>query len=774
MNDGWLKVCVSLMAAFATVMLGTSQNSTTLPVVAIIAAGASLLLTDYLGWVRLNRFVAGVAGVVAGINAFIQSQEGGLETQFISVANLLIHLQIILLFQRKEPRIYWQLISLSLLQVVVAAALNLFVLFGPLLVMYTGFAIAAMLLFFRHRESEPYLKSTPPTRSDPSAQICLEPSIPFAVGVSSHTPRQARQPGYARHFAMLSLSTVLASACVFLFMPRFGDGAWRAKSNKSSTGFSGEVDLEDVGSIYESPAVVMRVSFVDTSTNQPYTLSSFPYFRGTVLDDYGGGRWRRSRGERDLNRRAMDELAVPQRIYSAVQQRVHLESGDRQTVFTVAPVCGLSDSTSGSIRVNRHTLEARYFRGKGDDPTEYSVGTLGFRNGLQSEFMPKLPEYRRRPQARIERYRDDVLRRLPALSAKAAEVVAEIPEQEILRRARALESHFTDGTAGYKYSLDPSPDRNPRRDPVEDFAINHKSGHCQFFASALALMLRSQGILSRVVVGYRADNFNAVGNYYQLREMDAHAWVEAAIPADQIPDGEILPTEGLGDAAEAWVRLDPTPSGDLAIQSVKIGPWRQKIGDAIDYLQLLWSEYVLGLNEKRQRQVIYEPIRAAFKNLATLVFSQEVWNQRWKAVERRIQGDFLTRNNLQDGLIATVALTLLFYSTRFIVRSVRRFRLGKWRRSTKRIGRRIEFYRRLETLLGEHGLRRSEGQTPREFAEVASQRLQKMTADSELAAVPPRVVEYFYRVRFGNGRLDNAEVKRLETWLGSLRQSLTV
>ena len=76
-HERWLQICVSAMAALGTLMLGTSQDSTSLPVIALIVAGASLLFTDFLGWFQLHRYVAGTAGVIAGVNALMQSQTGG-------------------------------------------------------------------------------------------------------------------------------------------------------------------------------------------------------------------------------------------------------------------------------------------------------------------------------------------------------------------------------------------------------------------------------------------------------------------------------------------------------------------------------------------------------------------------------------------------------------------------------------------------------------------------------------------------------------------------
>lgn len=767
-TDRRLNVCVALMCVLATVMLGTSQDSSTLPVIALVVAATSLLFTDFLEWFHLHRYLAGAAGMIAGVNAFMQSQTGGLESQFISVANLLIHLQMILMFQKKTIRIFWQLITLSLLQVVVAAALNLFVLFGPLLVLYTAFALAALLLFFVQRDTSPFLGSTRRTSENADDFIQLEATHAFATSERRRAGRGTAAAGLYRHFVLLSFSTVIVSAGMFLLMPRFGDGVWRAKTTSVQTGFGDDMDLSDSGSIYENPSVVMRVSFFDQATDEPYSVSGYPYFRGRIMDEYRRGKWTSS-PERTLEKESMDPLESPKRVYSAVRQQVHMQSERAEVVFTVAPACGLNDATK-SMRISRQTFEVRYFPDADDDPVEYSIGTLGFRNGLQSEFVPML---RPTNEAVENRRALQVRRDLPALTAKATEIVAGIPADRVLERARKLEAHFTNGSAGYQYSLDPSALRDPNtwRDPNEDFVMNHKTGHCQFFASALALMLRSQGIPARVVQGFRADSYNIVGGYYQLRQMDAHAWVEAAIPPEQMPSDEILPVEGL-EGTGGWVRLDPTPAGDQIVQSVAVSAWRQRLSDTVDYMQLLWSEYVLGLNEKRQRKAIYQPIQQAFKSMATIMFSRELWAARWQAIRARFRGDVFTQENVRDAVIAVAVLTVAFYAVRFAGRLVWGFFAASWRGSSRRRRPQVEFYRRLERTLAKHGIRRARAQTQFEFAQLAADQIRARVTDTAVAEIPVNVVNLFYRVRFGAGRLDNVEVQRLENWLVTLQQSL--
>ena len=132
----------------ATLLLGMSSGNLVLPLVAIFAAASSLYVTDRYGWIYLNRHIANLAAVAAvlvSVHDFFQLQR---ERQLLAIAYLLIYLQIVLLFQRKTIRIYWQLLMLSLLQVVVASALNFGLRFGMLLSLYMFIALFAMFLFF--------------------------------------------------------------------------------------------------------------------------------------------------------------------------------------------------------------------------------------------------------------------------------------------------------------------------------------------------------------------------------------------------------------------------------------------------------------------------------------------------------------------------------------------------------------------------------------------------------------------------------------------------
>src|SRR5690606_4425355 len=123
-----------------------------LPTLSVFATVTSILFTDRYQWLRLPRSLGNLAALIALVVCvfdFFQDRE----RQLLAIAHLLVYLQIILLYQQKSPRVYWQLIVLSLLLVVVAAALNEHINFGILLVGYLFTSLMAISRLFIPRES---------------------------------------------------------------------------------------------------------------------------------------------------------------------------------------------------------------------------------------------------------------------------------------------------------------------------------------------------------------------------------------------------------------------------------------------------------------------------------------------------------------------------------------------------------------------------------------------------------------------------------------------
>ncbi|HKI85347.1 MAG TPA: transglutaminase-like domain-containing protein, partial [Thermoanaerobaculia bacterium] len=108
---------------------------------------------------------------------------------------------------------------------------------------------------------------------------------------------------------------------------------------------------------------------------------------------------------------------------------------------------------------------------------------------------------------------------------------------------------------------------------VDEFLFDTKSGHCEYFASAMVLLLRSQGIPARLVTGFLGAEYNPLEGTYVVRELNAHAWVEAWI-------------DGRG-----WMEFDPTPAAGRPPAATP--GFALFMSQAWDYLQFRWDRYVL-------------------------------------------------------------------------------------------------------------------------------------------------------------------------------------
>ena len=228
-------------------------------------------------------------------------------------------------------------------------------------------------------------------------------------------------------------------------------------------------------------------------------------------------------------------------------------------------------------------------------------------------------------------------------------------------------------------------------------------------------MLRSQGIPARVVLGFKCDQYNSRRKAYQVRQADAHAWVEAYLAPEKVPPGLRW-----GDAGRwtrgAWLRLDPTPAADA-----DAGLLARKISAGIDWIESFWSDYVMDMDRQRQNEAIYNPMFAAIGRTAKDMVNLRWWRDRLKQVGRWLRGarwHGLGGWLQHVGLPLAVALAALWLIGRRMGQVGRRI----WRRLRERAaaGRRrrsrIDFYRRFETLLARKGLVRPAGQTPRELA----------------------------------------------------------
>src|SRR5258708_38618741 len=147
-----LQISMAALTALGTLLLGMGERDLTLPVLAVIVAASSVYLTDVKAWLRLNTMGANAAGPVALAVTWHDWEGYESDSQLLAMTNLLIYLQFVLLYRHKNIRNYWLLALLSLMQVAVASALNLNIVFGFLLTAYLFVGLITLSLFYLYRE----------------------------------------------------------------------------------------------------------------------------------------------------------------------------------------------------------------------------------------------------------------------------------------------------------------------------------------------------------------------------------------------------------------------------------------------------------------------------------------------------------------------------------------------------------------------------------------------------------------------------------------------
>jgi protein-glutamine gamma-glutamyltransferase len=793
-----LQISLAALTSLGTLLLGMGERNLTLPVLAVIVAGSSVYLTDVKGWLRLNALVTNIAGAVA--LAFTLRDWSGYASEglLLSAANLLIYLQFVLLYRTKTIVSYWFLLLLSLLQVAVASALNLNLVFGLLLPVYMFVGLVTMSLFVIYRDSLAYIETGPDFMDEgqavgeaPAAAALarISPPARFARGAAAPTVFSGKQAAsavdhglswrFSRQMLCIGAATLAFSMAWFLGLPRFGKRAvWRPgdPAAYATVGFNENVKLGEMGAIFENREEVMQVKFIDERTGDPYRIAGdAPLFRGSVLYGYKKGQWERRHAPLSQVPLPITDRASLPTDQQRVQQSVQIAPRAEPVLFSVFPIYATMET---GLKYGNNTEQIFRTEDECVEPMHYELMTTAFRDHIPQ---PAIPAAARLDETGDNNQRTELTRfgskdspeAFAGLRTQAATVTAGmLPGQRELK-ARALESYLRD-SGFFQYSLQP-PQRDPGLDPIEDFLTLHRSGHCEYFASALTLMLRSQRIPARLAIGFKGGIWNSAAKCYRVQELHAHAWVEAYLEPSQLPLG----LTGNVQAQEngAWLILDPTPSSrEELTEAYGAQTWRQ----FTDLTQFLWTNYVLGLDSQRQQEAIFQPLIVSFEETLRKLRNEEERQQIWQRFFGWLGSTLWPNREWTQWDILLISMVGLLLS--LIVYSGGRRLAGParrvWRRYFRsriwagRRGRRVEFYERFESLLARHGMSRAAHQTPREFAVACGGQLAESPAGRGVAQLPRRIAEAYYQARYGSRDLDNAELQTVEQALSALAQAL--
>jgi protein-glutamine gamma-glutamyltransferase len=632
---------------------------------------------------------------------------------------------------------------LSFLLVLAAAALGGTFLFSLAFVAYVLSVTWALVLFHLRREMEEnYLVKH-------SAQA---PSQKVGVGRILASRRVVGAPFFAATGGVAAVVAIGAVA-TFALVPRMGAGlvfgAPRAAANL--IGFSDDVTLGHHGTLStDNTAVALRVA-VPRIAALPAPAArdratSELYWRGTVYDSYDRGHWTRSRrpelrtalgafdrlvvvGEGGVGApgSSADELlaALPARD-ALIRQEIDVAGPAPPVAFALdrpvafAPEAPRQGAASTSQLMPRWSGEVALRAAPpgappvGDDADEtraelratptvryvaYSTDPAG--SGVAPSALP--------PEAR------DAYLALPStLSPRVGALAARLTADAATPAAK-IEAVTRWLRATHQYTLR-LPRPTPGVDPVESFLFATTEGHCEYFATATALLLRAAGVPTRYVNGYLGGEWNDVGHYVTVRDNRAHSWVEAYAS----PGG--------------WARVDATPPLPAPTRA-------GRVSQLLDALDFHWSRWIVGYDLGRQLELGRRLARHVGLHAPTAPGRGHV--PSWLLVV------------LAVGAVAVAA------SRVWPARDPARPRGRGAPTSTS--GAPVQrLYARALDRLARLGVPRATAETPREYAaRVASAGLDGGTLLAELT-------ELYTAARFGGRPVDQEALRRLARGVGSL------
>jgi len=771
-----LQIGVAILVSLSTILLGMGEQGVTLPLVAVILAAASVYLTDMRGWIRLNQRATDVLALGAGILALVQWQRDVNDAGLLALLNFAVYCQFVLQFKRKNVLTYWLLIALSLMEAAVATALNETMLFGVLLLAYVMLGIGVLTLFYLQREQWRAAARVETANRAEENQLGLFPSPGRAPPLFTGYTNQ-QQVDDAVNLPLGRLVTnvgfiALGMACVvFSAIPRAESGAWRETDfdpTQRVVGFSSEVQLGELGAISESPEEVMKAYIYDAESGLSVELVDEPLFRGVVLTTYANRKWKQ-----DLFAGQRIDRQLPPAGAIVTRQRFVVQPLDTDVLFSLYPP--YSPTRRVDILWAREGEQLARRERRRDSIIEYEMSTTAVNERRQSNIAQAaepLDQYGRARLLSLPTKRDGS-DPLQGTKATAQRLVRDIPPENKLERARVLANFLRDPT-NFRYSLG-EVRRDETLDPVEDFVTNNPVGHCEYYASALALMLRAVNVPSRLAIGFKGGEWRE--DHYEVRAMDAHAWVEAYLSPDELP--AVLPP-GFDREQGGWLIVDPTGSVGEGISPTQGNYLVEGCRQAVATLRNMWRTYVLGLDYGRQQESVYEPLRNGIvEGLVSLTD-----RNAWKSLARRVlqwlspsywgltNGGWFSWRGALAAIVIMLTMLSMYYVAQRIVR--RLWRKAQAVAAAHRGSAEVEFYRRLETLLAERELHRAVSQTQREFALAVGGQLAESPQTKHAAPITRQLVEMFYRVRFGRRTLDSQEAAAVEQALSELAGALAL
>ena len=474
--------------------------------------------------------------------------------------HLVLFLIVVRLFSLQRTRDHYMLAALSFLMVLAAAVLTVGSVF---LLSFACFLLVAVVTFvlmeMRHSVAA-------------ESTHAQDPRVASLVVIS---PTQI-SPTQPMAYALLAIAPALVlmilagSFLIFFFLPRVSSRYLSAYTPTSdiSTGFTDRVQLGRIGQIQQSSEVVMHIE-IQNDLEGAYDLK----WRGIALSAFDGRVWSNSFEQTQLRpagdgsyRLAPLPLVDPRDASALVGRSIHYRVLMEPLGTNVFFLAERPRSLKGNFRrVSTDAGGAVYNLDPENPITRYEAESQ----------LAEIDSDELRLAANTAPAGMDEYLKLPPLDIRIAKLAEEITAAapSNYEKAIALE-HYLATRFGYTLEL---PSRVPL-DPLANFLFERKHGHCEYFASSMAVMLRSLRIPSRMVTGFRGGEFNDLTGQYVVRASDAHSWVEAYFPGS------------------GWISFDPTPAGSLPART---GWSRMQL--YVDAAASFWREWIINYDISHQR-----------------------------------------------------------------------------------------------------------------------------------------------------------------------------
>jgi len=545
---------------------------------------------------------------------------------------------------------------------------------------------------------------------------------------NSPGPYQHRRLAFAlaRTAPVLVMMILIGGSALFFVMPRsisagyFGEYSF---GSNLSSGFSDHVQLGQIGQIQQSNAVVMHVQIEGDELGR-YDL----YWRGVSLAEFDGHTWSNRKGQHILSRRpdtsfdppnndapglANDAASVARE--KIIHYRVLMEPIGTN-VFFLAP---WARSVRGNYRVLSGDSGGAVYNSDSDHTISRYEATSDIAKPSADELRKAGLNYPPQISGTYLHF-SQLDPRIPRLAADITRLA-----KNDYDKAAAIENYLKT-RFGYTLQLP----QTTVKDPLANFLFERKQGHCEYFASSMAVMLRTLGIPSRVVNGFRSDEFNDITGNYVVRAKDAHSWVEAYF------------------AGYGWQTFDPTPGGNGGSPQ----GWN-RLALYVDAMASFWRDWVVSYDTSNQ----YVLGKAAITNSRNMWEGARAWARthyasmlKWaRRSQDRVENS--PRRWTIIGIAIVVALVLLANLGRLARTLHERWLKAYPERSPEQAA--SMWYERMTRILAKHGMRKPQAETAQEFL--------KKIDDDRLREPIARFTQVYESARFGNSAEDAQRLPQL-------------